>query len=389
MRDQERAVTATTAEAGSARDALLCALAGAAGPMSRSEIARIAQIDAGHVGVLLHRLSQAGLVMAATRGKWQLARPEAQLAIREPETVRPSRPVRSAGPSIDGAALLDGVAKYIGHFARFPSRACLDAVTLWAAHTHVRDNDGRLALAASPRLLLMSSEPGSGKSTVLELLNLLCCQTYGLDIEPTEAAFRSMLADDHATALLDEGDVLFGSGKRRSAIRAIINASYTRNGAVSYVRGGKINRVKVFAPVAVAGLDVMERATGGMLAAILSRSVIIRMRRPDDGTDVPDITASTAGQEAGEQGAELLSKWALGNREAILATEPELPAGVRLRPAQIWRPLLAVAEVAGGSWPERARRACAELATAVPDAPRDETEEQAESFFSALDNLDD
>ena len=61
----------------------------------------------------------------------------------------------------------------------------LDAVTLWAAHSWARDEDGRLVFRATPRLYLLSSEPGSGKTRVLELLNLICPATHDLTIEPT------------------------------------------------------------------------------------------------------------------------------------------------------------------------------------------------------------
>ena len=37
---------------------------------------------------------------------------------------------------------------------------------------------------------------------------------------------------------------------------------------------------------------------------------------------------------------------------------PLLPAGVVDRPAEVWRPLVAVADAAGGNWPEAARDAC-------------------------------
>jgi hypothetical protein len=47
-----------------------------------------------------------------------------------------------------------------------------------------------------------------------------------------------------------------------------------------------------------------------------------------------------------------------------------------LRSAQIWRPLLAVADVLGGDWPERARAAC--------EAGGDETD----TWLSGLHDLD-
>lgn len=39
-----------------------------------------------------------------------------------------------------------------------------------------------------------------------------------------------------------------------------------------------------------------------------------------------------------------------------------MPAGIVDRPADVWEPLLAVADQAGGRWPDTARTACVELA---------------------------
>lgn len=46
---------------------------------------------------------------------------------------------------------------------------------------------------------------------------------------------------------------------------------------------------------------------------------------------------------------------------------PEMPEGVSDRPADVWEPLLAVADAAGSHWPERARAACLELVHAAQD----------------------
>ncbi|HSR24455.1 MAG TPA: hypothetical protein VLW53_12950, partial [Candidatus Eisenbacteria bacterium] len=77
--------------------------------------------------------------------------------------------------------------KWFGRYARFPSPAALDAVTLWAAHAHMRDEAGVLVFRATPRLFLLSSEPGSGKSRVLELIGMISPACFGLDLEPTPA----------------------------------------------------------------------------------------------------------------------------------------------------------------------------------------------------------
>ncbi len=63
--------------------------------------------------------------------------------------------------------LLDDVRKFIARFCVFPSEDCLIAVTLWAAHTHIIEH-----LWTTPRLAVLSPELGSGKTRVLEVLEL-------------------------------------------------------------------------------------------------------------------------------------------------------------------------------------------------------------------------
>jgi hypothetical protein len=53
-----------------------------------------------------------------------------------------------------------------------------------------------------------------------------------------------------------------------------------------------------------------------------------------------------------------IEAWATAELDALAKARPEMPQGVRDRPAEVWEALLAVADVAGGNWPERARDAC-------------------------------
>ncbi len=63
---------------------------------------------------------------------------------------------------------LDDVETFLRRFVAFPSESAAVAVTLWAAHAHVVHGGEN-----SPRLALLSPEPGSGKTRVLEVLELL------------------------------------------------------------------------------------------------------------------------------------------------------------------------------------------------------------------------
>lgn len=53
-----------------------------------------------------------------------------------------------------------------------------------------------------------------------------------------------------------------------------------------------------------------------------------------------------------------IAAWLEPLSDRIGSWRPALPEGVEDRPAEIWEPLLAIAEVAGGGWAERARAAC-------------------------------
>jgi hypothetical protein len=64
--------------------------------------------------------------------------------------------------------LLDEIETFLTRFAAFPSASARVAVTLWAAHAHLVATGEN-----SPRLALLSPEPGSGKTRTLEVLELV------------------------------------------------------------------------------------------------------------------------------------------------------------------------------------------------------------------------
>ena len=299
--------------------------------------------------------------------------------------IKPAGTVARTGQPIPGDRLLDLLAdQWFGMFARFPSQAALDAVTLWAAHCHMRDENNVLVFRATPRLYLLSSEPGSGKSHVLELLGRVVPGWYGLDLEPTAPGLVYTISREHATVMIDESDVLFGAGGRKEAVRAIINGGTYRYGTYLNGRGAKATRVPVFGPLALAGLDVLEKNTGDMLTALLSRGVKIRMEKASGEDRPPKLTRKA--EDAAGQAKMWLERWAAQVRGEVADAEPEIPEGVEGRAEDIWTPLLSVAEAAGGEWPERARAACRELALALPDSGEDIGDEFAafEDAFGAF-----
>lgn len=253
---------------------------------------------------------------------------------------------------ISGAVLLDDVRDYLGRFVAFPSPEALAAVALWAAHAHLV-----MAGENTPRLALLSPEPGSGKTRVLEVLELLSPSPMFALSASAPAIFRSMAAAPR-TLLFDEVDAIFGRhGKDDPAedLRALLNAGHRRGATIPRCVGPAHDVVDfpVFGAVALAGL-------GDLPDTLMSRSVIVRMRRRLPTEAVEPFRRRMHAPE-GEELRERLTCWADQVAEIVGDAWPAMPDGVTDRPADVWEPLLAIADAAGGHWPCTARTACTAL----------------------------
>jgi hypothetical protein len=264
----------------------------------------------------------------------------------------PLRPESTAAPSAAAEGLFDRVASFIARFVAFPSEYALWAVTLWAVHAHAVD-----AFESTPRLATLSPEPGSGKTRLLEVLELLVPRAMHALNASSAATFRR-IEKDRPTLLFDEVDAIFAKrGKDDSAedLRALLNAGHRRGATIPRCVGPRHDVVDfpVFAAVALAGL-------GDLPDTLMSRSVIVRMRKRRADEHVEPFRHRVAAPEGADLAAEL-AEWADRNHDALAAAWPTMPEGIADRPADCWEPLIAVADAAGGCWPERARRACVEL----------------------------
>jgi hypothetical protein len=105
----------------------------------------------------------------------------------------------------------------------------------------------------------------------------------------------------------------------------------------------------VFAPVAVAGI-------GDLPDTVLDRSIIVPMRRRSRHEHIERYRIRVGKEVLGPLRDELA---ALATRCAPLLVDarPDLPAGIDDRAADCWEPLVAVADLAGGEWPQWARLA--------------------------------
>ncbi|MFJ5967290.1 DUF3631 domain-containing protein [Streptomyces sp. NPDC093060] len=268
--------------------------------------------------------------------------------------------VNPPAPSVDGAALLDQVEAFHRRFNIFPTEAAYVAVTLWDAHAHLID-----AFDGTARLAFLSPEPGSGKSRALEIVETLTPRAATTVNASANALFRLVEADGGTpTLLFDEIDTVFGpKAGGNEEVRGFLNSGYRRGAKSLRCVGDGSNQstewFSSFCAVAMAGL-------GSLPDTILTRSVIIRMRKKAPNEKAEPYRRRVH-EKQGHALRDRLADWAATVHDEVAEAWPEMPEGVSDRPADVWEPLLAVADAAGGHWPERARAACVELIKAAQE----------------------
>lgn len=257
---------------------------------------------------------------------------------------------------------LDLIEDFMGRYVAFPSDDARTATVLWIAHAHLLE-----ALETTPRIAFLSTEPGSGKSRALEAVSALVPRPMmAADTSVAVLYHKTAQGEERPTILLDEVDVIFGqyATPASEALRGILNSGHTRFGRTWRMDGVGANmqprEFPTFAAVALAGL-------GNVPDTITTRSVVIRMRRRAPNEMVSPWRERDVRPEANEIKASV-EEWANLVRRRVSEARPEMPAQVTDRPADVWEPLIAIADAAGGIWPERARTAAVNILAAASSA---------------------
>jgi hypothetical protein len=256
--------------------------------------------------------------------------------------------------------LLDRVSDFLGRFVAFPTPQAHVAATMWAAHAHFIG-----AFENSPRLAALSPEPESGKTRLLEVLDLLVPNPmHAINCTPA-ALFRAisdLSGDGRPTILYDEVDTIFGPrAKEHEDVRGLLNAGH-RRGAHAYRCVGvgtaqKVHAFPAYSAVALAGI-------GDLPDTVLSRAIILRMRRRAPHERIEPFRLRDH-RELGHELRDQLASWADVDMSALMDARPDLPPGIADRQADVWEPLIALADAAGRNshWPDVTRQAAVTFVT--------------------------
>ena len=135
-----------------------------------------------------------------------------------------ARRIAQAAAAESCAALIGEVGALLRRFVVMtPAQARV--VALWVLHTHLVD-----AAEATPYLAVTSAEKRSGKTRLLEVLELLVRAPWFTG-RTTAAVLPRKIDADKPTLLLDESDAAFGGDKDYAeALRGVLNTGYRQGG---------------------------------------------------------------------------------------------------------------------------------------------------------------
>ncbi len=135
-----------------------------------------------------------------------------------------------AGPSLGtpatGAHVLDEIASFVRRFVLLAGSELL-IISLWIAHTWAIE-----ASDTTPYLAVTSAEKRSGKTRLLEVLELLVRRPWQTG-RVTAAVLARRIESDSPTLLLDEWDATSrGNPEFAETLRGILNSGHRRTGKV-------------------------------------------------------------------------------------------------------------------------------------------------------------
>jgi hypothetical protein len=269
---------------------------------------------------------------------------------------------------VDGAALLDELAGVLRRFVILP-RWGPETLALWILHTYafqLRD--------VTTYLGIESPAKRCGKTTLLGILAKLVHRPI-LAANISSTAFFRVIQEMSPTLLMDEVDNLL---RRNDEMKGLLNSGYSRDTA--YV-------VRVASPAKEDHLTQLTESThltpypstrlaffscwcpkvmatiGRLPDTLADRCIIIRMQRKN-GRELCERLRNLDSSALSRQCA----RFVLDRKQLIASAHPDTPSGLNDRAADIWEPLFALADLAGGHWPDLARQAATSLSTPEPEA---------------------
>jgi len=232
---------------------------------------------------------------------------------------------------VDGIQLVQELTVIFQRFSVLPKGSAITAA-LWTIQTYCFDSWNVLAILA-----IVSPEKRCGKTTFLSTLSSLCYRALPVSNISPAAVYRAIEAFKPCL-LIDEGDTFLRDNEE---LRGVINSGHTKSAAFVIRCDGDDNtptKFTTWCPKAIAMI-------GTPPDTIFDRSVTVQLRRK-----LPHEVTEHHGEEHVEEFRRLRSmilRWVQDNEVALQIANPPRLNTSNDRQADNWRPLLAIAEIAG------------------------------------------
>jgi putative DNA primase/helicase len=250
---------------------------------------------------------------------------------------------------VETRALLNELTTQLQRYLVIHQPEAATAMALWTCFAWCHD-----IATFSPILVIQSADADGGKTTACKVVAMLTPRAQVI-AEPTGPSFYRFVDRYHPTLICDDADQLLA---RRDDLAHIINTSWTKGTVIQRTdpRTGHVNQFDVFCPKVLSGIDLLAHlkpATRTRCITInllpkLAHEQVTSFHDADDDKNFPTLRSK-------------LLRWTTDNMATIKQAKPAMPKEYTNRLADNFRLMLAIAELAGGDWPKRARTAAIKL----------------------------
>lgn len=254
---------------------------------------------------------------------------------------------------INPAQLLDDITQTIQRFIVLDLHQA-HLATLWISACWFID-----VIDCAPIALINAPERACGKTQLLTVLARLAPRTAQASGISPSVLFR-MIEAYQPTLFIDEIETVL---KDNEELRGLINAGHTRDSAYvwrSVAKGDDFEpkRFTVWGMKAIAGINAIKLAE-----TVTSRAIVFELRRKTANESVERLRRAEA--NLFETLASKLARFAEDCAFEVQQARPVLPDALGDREQDNFEPLLQIASVAGGHWPDTALSAALKLSGAT------------------------
>jgi putative DNA primase/helicase len=256
---------------------------------------------------------------------------------------------------VSGAEILDTIYKVALDYVIMPEKSAI-AFSLWTLLTYSYN-----AFRILPVLGIVSPEKRCGKTRLLEVLSGLAYRAFPSS-NLTPATIYRVIEKYRPCFLIDEADTFLPNNDE---LRGVLNSGHSvKNAFVTRINPDTMEpeRFSTWGPKAIALIGRLS----GTLSTLNDRSIIIGLKRKLLTEKVKRLDLDFDIRHLDLRRKCL--RWASDNMDRLKkAANPQMPDIDNDRALDNWTPLLAIADLAGGEWPEKAQSAMVKIEAGKED----------------------